>query len=80
MSSSTIRALSEQILSETEKIIVGKTDKIRLIVMAILADGHILLEDLPGVGKTTLVKTLSIALGCSFRRVQFVPDLMPSDI
>ena len=80
MSSSTIRALSEQILSETEKIIVGKTDKIRLIVMAILADGHILVEDLPGVGKTTLVKTLSIALGCSFRRVQFVPDLMPSDI
>ncbi|PWM25118.1 MAG: AAA family ATPase [Oscillospiraceae bacterium] len=48
--------------------------------MAVLADGHILLEDLPGVGKTTLVKTLSLALGCSSRRIQFVPDLMPSDI
>jgi len=75
-----IAEVSRRVLEETEKIIVGKSEKIRLIVMAVLADGHVLLDDLPGVGKTTLVKTLSIALGCDSRRVQFVPDLLPSDI
>ena len=74
-----ISTVANQVLQETEKIIVGKQDKIRLIIMAVLADGHVLLDDLPGVGKTTLVKTLSIALGCDSRRVQFVPDLLPSD-
>lgn len=63
-----------------EKIIVGKTDQIRFIVMAILSEGHVLLEDLPGVGKTTLVKALSMALGCNFKQIQFTPDLLPSDI
>lgn len=75
-----IRALSQNILEETEKIIVGKSDRIRLIVVAVLADGHVLLDDLPGVGKTTLVKTLARALGCRTNRIQFVPDLLPSDI
>jgi len=75
-----IAAVAQQVLQETEKIIIGKQDKIRLIIMAVLADGHVLLDDLPGVGKTTLVKTLSIALGCDSRRIQFVPDLLPSDI
>ena len=75
-----IRALSENILSETEKIIVGKSDRIRLIIMSVLANGHVLLDDLPGVGKTTLVKTISIALGCRSGRIQFVPDMLPSDI
>ena len=75
-----IKKLADDIRVETEKIIVGKSDRIRLIVMAILADGHVLLDDLPGVGKTTLVKTISIALGCSSGRIQFVPDMLPSDI
>ena len=75
-----IQALTQAVLAETEKIIVGKRDRLRLILMAILANGHVLLEDLPGVGKTTLVKTISIALGCRAGRIQFVPDLMPSDI
>ena len=75
-----IRKLSQNIQEETEKIIVGKSDRIRLIVMSILANGHILLDDLPGVGKTTLVKTISIALGCQSGRIQFVPDLLPSDV
>lgn len=75
-----IAKLTEDIQKETEKIIVGKSDKIKLILMAILAGGHVLIEDLPGVGKTTLVKTMAIALGCSSGRVQFVPDLLPSDI
>ena len=75
-----IRKLSQNSPEETGKIIVGKSDRIRLIVMSILANGHILLDDLPGVGKTTLVKTISIALGCQSGRIQFVPDLLPSDI
>ena len=75
-----IQKLAQDIQNETEKIIVGKSDRIRLIIMAILADGHILLDDLPGVGKTTLVKTISIALGCRSGRIQFVPDMLPSDI
>lgn len=75
-----VRELSNKIVSETEKIIVGKSEKIRLIVMAVLTNGHVLLDDLPGVGKTTLVKTISIALGCKSNRIQFVPDMLPSDI
>jgi len=75
-----IRALSQNILSETEKIIVGKSDRIRLIIMSVLANGHVLLDDLPGVGKTTLVKTISLALGCRSGRIQFVPDMLPSGI
>ncbi|WHH61552.1 MoxR family ATPase [Petroclostridium sp. X23] len=68
------------VIKEVEKIIVGKSQQIRLLVMAILAEGHILLEDIPGVGKTTLVKTLSHVLGCDYKRIQFTPDLLPSDI
>lgn len=75
-----IQKLSRDICAQTEKIIVGKPEKIKLITMAILANGHVLLDDLPGVGKTTLVKTISIALGCEFGRIQFVPDMLPSDI
>ena len=75
-----IRSLSLAIQEQTEKIIVGKPDKIRLIIMAVLANGHVLLDDLPGVGKTTLVKTISLALGCRSGRIQFVPDMLPSDI
>lgn len=72
--------LAQRIQCETEKIIIGKSDKVRLIVMAILSGGHVLLDDLPGVGKTTMVKTVSRALGLSHSRIQFVPDLLPSDI
>jgi MoxR-like ATPase len=75
-----ISALAEQMILETEKIIVGKRAQIELIVTALFAEGHLLLDDLPGVGKTTLVKTLAIVTGCDSRRIQFVPDLLPSDI
>ena len=75
-----LHAQSQKVVAETEKIIVGKTRQIELILMAVLAQGHILLEDLPGVGKTTLVKTLSRVLGCQTKRIQFTPDLLPSDI
>ena len=65
---------------EIEKIIIGKREQIELLMMAVFSGGHVLLDDLPGSGKTTLVKTLSIALDCDFCRIQFTPDLLPSDI
>ncbi len=76
----TIQEYTKRLGDETEKIIVGKRRQIDLILMAILSGGHVLLNDLPGSGKTTLVRTLSIALGCKFARIQFTPDLLPSDI
>jgi len=75
-----IPELTEKMVAETEKIIVGKTRQIRLIIMTLFAEGHLLLDDLPGVGKTTLVKTVAIVTGCASKRIQFVPDLLPSDI
>lgn len=75
-----IQTLAEMVQAQTEKVIVGKSRLIRLLIMSVLAGGHVLLDDYPGVGKTTLVRTISIALGCQMRRVQFVPDLLPSDI
>lgn len=62
------------------KVIIGQADVIDLALIAILCEGHLLLEDVPGTGKTTLAKTIAVSLGCSFRRVQFTPDLLPSDL
>ncbi|MDR0874749.1 MAG: MoxR family ATPase [Clostridiales Family XIII bacterium] len=76
----TIQEKTEAAVREASKVIVGKEDRIRLILTAVLAGGHILLDDLPGAGKTTLVKTLALVLGCSQARVQFTPDLLPSDV
>lgn len=72
--------LQQKLTEQVSKVIVGKAAQLRLITAAILAEGHILLEDLPGVGKTTLVRCLSAALGCQSRRIQFTPDLLPSDV
>ena len=75
-----IKSFCDSLTNEIEKIIIGKKEQIELIIMAILSDGHILLEDMPGSGKTTLVKSLSKAVDAEFKRVQFTPDLLPSDI
>src|SRR5438445_6965049 len=69
-----------RITESVEHVIQGKPDVVRLCVIALLAEGHILIEDVPGVGKTMLAKALARSLGCSFRRIQFPPDLLPSDI
>ena len=75
-----MRPQLESILQEVEKVIVGKREVIVKILTALLADGHILLDDVPGVGKTTLAVALSRAIGFSFQRVQFTPDVLPSDL
>lgn len=62
------------------KVVIGKNEAVELALTAFLARGHVLVEDLPGTGKTTLAKTIARSLGCDFRRIQFTPDLMPSDV
>lgn len=71
---------ARMIRENVQKVIVGKDDVINLALVAILCEGHILLEDVPGIGKTTLARALAASLGCSFRRLQFTPDLLPSDV
>ncbi len=62
------------------RVIVGKQQVIDLILVALLCDGHILFEDVPGVGKTMLARSVAVTLGCTFKRIQFTPDLLPSDV
>ena len=70
----------DALIASVGQVIIGKDDAIRLAVTCLLARGHLLFEDLPGVGKTTLSQTLARALGLNFRRVQFTSDLLPADI
>lgn len=76
MIAETARRLRENI----QKVIVGKDEVINLTLAVVLCEGHLLLEDVPGIGKTTLARALAVSLGCSFRRIQFTPDLLPSDV
>ncbi|MDX1934269.1 MAG: MoxR family ATPase [Capsulimonadales bacterium] len=69
-----------QVVERVETVIVGKRETVELSVVALLCNGHLLIEDIPGVGKTTLAKTLALSLGCLFKRIQFTPDLLPADI
>ena len=75
-----IKALADSILINIEKVIYGKPQKIRLIIAALLARGHILLDDIPGTGKTSLAKSLAVSIGGDVKRIQFTPDLLPSDV
>ena len=72
--------LARRIIDNTAKVIVGKMPVIELAVATLIAQGHMLVEDVPGVGKTMLAKSLAISIGCSFKRIQFTPDLLPSDV
>ena len=75
-----VAALAERLQSNIGKVIVGKTETVELLLTAILANGHVLLEDVPGTGKTLLSKSLAKSLDADFARIQFTPDLLPSDV
>jgi MoxR-like ATPase len=78
-----VQELSEsakRVIDNVERVIVGKQDAVRLTLVAVLCGGHVLIEDVPGVGKTTLTKAIARTIGCGFRRIQFTPDLLPSDV
>jgi len=73
-------SIAREIVDNVSKVIVGKQPVIERALAAVIAQGHILIEDVPGVGKTMLAKSISSSIGCSFKRIQFTPDLLPSDI
>ena len=75
-----IRDVAERVKANIGRVIVGKDDVIDLVLVALFSDGHLLIEDVPGTGKTVLAKAIARSLGCSFRRIQFTPDLLPSDV
>jgi len=75
-----LQALGEKLIGNLEKVIVGKRDAIELIVIGLLCQGHVLIEDVPGVGKTMLARSLAKSLDCTFNRIQFTPDMLPSDV
>ncbi len=82
-STTTVQSISDaarRVMENVERVIVGKHDAVRLALVAVLCRGHILIEDVPGVGKTVLTKSIARSIGCTFKRIQFTPDLLPSDI
>jgi MoxR-like ATPase len=77
---SDVQNFSERVIGNIEKVIVGKRQTVELAVTGLLCQGHLLIEDVPGVGKTMLARSLARSLGCSFSRIQFTPDMLPSDV
>lgn len=74
------KGLLEKIVDNVETVIVGKREPVELVVLSLIAQGHVLIEDLPGTGKTSLVSALAKSIDCGFKRIQFTPDIMPSDV
>jgi MoxR-like ATPase len=74
------KLIAERILGNVETVIIGKASEVRLAVICLLCEGHLLIEDVPGVGKTTLARSLAKSTGCTFKRIQFTPDILPSDV
>ena len=77
---SQVQSFSEKVITNIEKVIVGKHETVELTVIGLLCQGHLLIEDVPGVGKTMLARSLARSLGCEFSRIQFTPDMLPSDV
>ena len=70
----------QRVINNVEKVIVGKAEAVAFSLIAVICNGHVLIEDVPGVGKTVLTKAIAKSIGCSFKRIQFTPDLLPSDV
>ena len=77
---SNVKIICDHLIENIEKVIVGKRETVELAVISLLCQGHLLIEDVPGVGKTMLARSLARSLGCSFSRIQFTPDMLPSDV
>ena len=75
-----LAAAVQRVINNVEKVIVGKAESVAFSLIAVICNGHILIEDVPGVGKTVLTKAIARSIGCSFKRIQFTPDLLPSDV
>lgn len=75
-----IQSFAEKVITNIEKVIIGKRNSVELAVISLLCQGHLLIEDVPGVGKTVLARSMARSLGCSFSRIQFTPDMLPSDV
>ena len=75
-----VQSVAEQIINNVSQVIIGKRSEIRLTVLGLLCEGHILIEDVPGVGKTMLARSLARSIGCTFSRIQFTPDMLPTDV
>ena len=75
-----VQSIANKIVENVERVIVGKKRPVQLTVLGLLCQGHLLIEDVPGVGKTVLAKSLSKSVGCDFQRIQFTPDMLPSDV
>jgi MoxR-like ATPase len=80
MSTTEVKAFSDAVIRNVERVIVGKRPVIEMAMVALLCEGHVLMEDVPGVGKTMLARSIAISLGCSFKRLQCTPDLLPTDV
>jgi MoxR-like ATPase len=75
-----VQTVARRIINNVKRVIIGKDAELELIVVGLLAQGHMLIEDVPGVGKTVLAKSLARSIGCTFKRIQFTPDMLPSDV
>jgi len=75
-----VQAVTDPLIENVERVIIGKREVIELVIVGLLSQGHVLIEDVPGVGKTMLARALSKSLGCTFHRIQFTPDMLPSDV
>lgn len=75
-----VKAFGEKLLENLEKVIVGKRSALEMVMIGLLCQGHVLIEDVPGVGKTVMARAMAKSLGCAFNRVQFTPDMLPSDV
>ncbi|HRJ44739.1 MAG TPA: AAA family ATPase, partial [Caldilineaceae bacterium] len=75
-----VQTIANRIIENVQRVIIGKDHEVRMTLVALLCEGHLLIEDVPGVGKTMLARSISRSIGCVYKRIQFTPDMLPSDV